>query len=1193
MHNLSSTNSSEKITAQASTPPSTSPSTSLPATTLSISAPPKIVPETVAYKPLEERYLTKGLRGDGFFYANDFFAAITQTSVMQIKQPLRPYAKKAYTVTGQAVFERANKNPLFSKEEKASLSKHCSTTLVTRKITPPIFGHSRDRREKLVGVIIALKDARINRAFIYDNGTIGRPYDHDTKELADAYYHAKVKGKNPVLFEDINALEAALAKTNNPVLFNEVLARLRWNLDGSSKLFIASDTLEARLLAQEYARLLLNRLRQQAIENGLQLNKDYYVPICFYLPNTPKHGVQYDPAQQAADNAEALKIYDKMEERLIKYKNRDFEFLLTLPNPEAALQTYIAPKAGLVHVLLIYGYVHIVQSLLERSNAPNILEQVPLGSDRLHINAFYYVAQAGNVPLLRWLLAKRAAAKNPINLHDNKAPILAAACLRGHAKIVEMLLQAGLSPYFGETIHLKRIPIQIAADIGRWDIVKILLDNNRYLPTQQERAYYNSVLIQVLQKSDIDTEIIKSLLEFSNLHMAFSIKDQPILHWAIITNNAWLVTTLVDVYPQTIFQGNNTGQTPIEVAAINQRWYLVEIIARKLDPKVNKPGNIKALIAAVKHNQLQVVTAFLAAGIPTEQIHSEICAETGYNLLGLAVVNGHAAMTKFLLDLGVNTEHQGKDDQTVFDLLQGRTNQHPNAAETLAIKQIFAEYQQSVPYKYLQIRKAIKQNNLDEVIRLWDDRIDVDVVMPDIKVTLLHWAVCCNADKMVTHLLTKNPNLTVPTVLNEDGDTPISLAARLKFWNIVQILGKHKQPGYDYGSINGNALVAAVAANEFETVKVLAEAGASTQNKCLFAAIRNANYLMVSLLLQHNATLTLIDEHETPIVFAASKGHWSIVEMIAEHKETDDDDHARYSEALLDALEKDETETDTVAARPAVIALIKANTPVNRYISYHGDDGCLHWTIHDNDEELVSLLLEHGADLTYCNSDDHTPIQLASVNKRWHLVKIIAEARKADAEDKARYGLALHAALAANQMPAVKALLQAATPVEKNVLALAISSNNRDAIELLQQHVANWSDAAKSELVAKYNFLRSLQCEVSAPNWLGEKEVYQYGITVFSKSAPDGILRLQQKLAVLPAKIDSLEQVWPLIETLYVECFNILVIKRQESQNAGTRRTRASDFYQNTLASYNNLDPSNLGINQNDAVPSSNVAPAP
>ena len=50
---------------------------------------------------------------------------------------------------------------------------------------------------------------------------------------------------------------------------NEVLARLRWNLDGSSKIFIASDTLEARLLAQEYARLLLNRLRQQADENGL------------------------------------------------------------------------------------------------------------------------------------------------------------------------------------------------------------------------------------------------------------------------------------------------------------------------------------------------------------------------------------------------------------------------------------------------------------------------------------------------------------------------------------------------------------------------------------------------------------------------------------------------------------------------------------------------------------------------------------------------------------------------------------------------------------------------------------------------------------------------------------------------------------------------------------------------------------
>ena len=174
-------------------------------------------------------------------------------------------------------------------------------------------------------------------------------------------------------------------------------------------------------------------------------------------------------------------------------------------------------------------------------------------------------------------------------------------------------------------------------------------------------------------------------------------------------------------------------------------------------------------------------------------------------------------------------------------------------------------------YRRLQLRKAIEKNSIIDLTRLYDDSISPDWVMPDTGETLLSFAIRCNAVDAVTFLLTKNPDLL--KAHNNDHETPIMQAARLQNWPIVEILGKHKQKGRDYSTINGKALVAACSANLLTTVGVLLDAGASTNNECMFIAIRYDNELLVTLLLKHNANLDMRNDYGYSPIHAAASVH--------------------------------------------------------------------------------------------------------------------------------------------------------------------------------------------------------------------------------------------------------------------------------------------------------------------------------
>ena len=179
-------------------------------------------------------------------------------------------------------------------EDDKTFSAYQSTTLVTDDLSPPVFGH-KIRGDCLVGVVLPLHHTKPGSGMVYDHGTVGRPFDFQTREMAERYWEVKTYERDPQLFENLGDLAEVLQQSKYADTMNEVLAKLRWSMDGSCKIAIFSDTLEARLVAQWYAQKMRTHLRAKTRESGESWNASYQVPLCFYIPKTGQHFVSVRP----------------------------------------------------------------------------------------------------------------------------------------------------------------------------------------------------------------------------------------------------------------------------------------------------------------------------------------------------------------------------------------------------------------------------------------------------------------------------------------------------------------------------------------------------------------------------------------------------------------------------------------------------------------------------------------------------------------------------------------------------------------------------------------------------------------------------------------------------------------------------------------------------------------------------------
>ncbi len=330
--------------------------------------------------------LLKTLRADEFDFSYQFILGIIpgENNSRRLHN-LRPSQRKPFLIAPDGMIKsREDKQPMYSPKEKVGFSQAQSNTLLDPNALSRAFGFSRDQRnEKLYGIVTHTDDSLFNRLLTDDSGTVGRIFDFDSAEHAAS--NLSWLKERLYTTEQVEEFKRAnkRARKSNPRT-NEVLARIRFN-PYRSVVTICSDTLEARLLAYDFAQEILEHYKAYAEKNNITVNPNFKIPIIFYIRKNKISGffsqvyhdiTQYTDTMRKNDEAESVRIYCDLEDRIEHYRNNDFEFLLGLPEitPKILLDTCLGEP--IAYVMLKNGYTRMLMRLLRHPTEPSLRNKI-------------------------------------------------------------------------------------------------------------------------------------------------------------------------------------------------------------------------------------------------------------------------------------------------------------------------------------------------------------------------------------------------------------------------------------------------------------------------------------------------------------------------------------------------------------------------------------------------------------------------------------------------------------------------------------------------------------------------------------------------------------------------------------------------------------------------------------------------
>ncbi len=635
--------------------------------------------------------LMKALRWDSLCFYRSFIESITHAAAkdQEPRADLRLGSRKPYTVFGTTIYQRGQKPPRLSVlAHEHFLSRPQSTTLITleNQFLPFKF------ENHVVGLAFLFDLARSSwsRLIKDDTGTLYRPYDFNTKALAEAYL-VKMQGK---LFSDIESFMQAL-RTN--VTYNEVLARLYFDLQ-SSCIAVTMDNFSSRcaaqFLAQETLRALGCRYERTVgygrPEPSFEVPPDYTVPIIYYLPGNAKNFQTYLLEDQIVDRLKANRLIGDEDptERNVYFAVGDFSFLLLADNPRDILSLEWEGRPILLAILR-KGLVQVAEAVLERAgsseDAASYLQQyaraggpslysatdgvlfaanrgkntAELAKAFIQCGASVNVCNASRQALLHVAILHRwgldaiqilLGVPGIINVNCNGAMALNLALDCQYFEIALALLNVeGIDVTMPD--HLGGTPLHRAVIADRLDIVQALLRKGAI-----QSPFYDgsSLLLAVAEKGSAAMMLALLEQDSSSINQANRYGKTPLLA-AVYRNCVDMVRILLARSGIDINKASESGMSPLSAAAELGYEAIVSILLERPEIELNQVSRdgMTPLKRAVRYDRLTTVRALLSKS----ELEVNERGVDGVTALYTAACCGHTDICLALLerpDINVN-----------------------------------------------------------------------------------------------------------------------------------------------------------------------------------------------------------------------------------------------------------------------------------------------------------------------------------------------------------------------------------------------------------------------------------------------------------------------------------------------------------------------------------------------------------
>jgi ankyrin repeat protein len=645
-----------------------------------------------------------------------------------------------------------------------------------------------------------------------------------------------------------------------------------------------------------------------------------------------------------------------------------------------------------LHTAMKRGEVPVIKMVVDGGAKVDV--QDGRGNSPMHIA----VPEEVHAEALAILMTARA---NP-NLRDEagRTPLHAFVSLNRPPLVIETLLRGGASVTAqnneGKTVLFiaveeKRsvlIPVLLSygSDIfsitaaGTTPFGKALADNSQTLPAlitektvQAIDAEGNTPLL-VAMKSNAGIDIIRTILEKRADVNAQNKEGDSALHIAVRNNQADIGSLLLDNGAD-IFLTNARGETPLFLtfyARAGSQRTAREIRMFMLNPAVMSARD--SLGNTVLHHATMwridsVIPAIIERGANTEALN--ISGETP---LFIAVKANAASTVRVLLQAGASLT--GRDSLGNTALHTAVRANAPQAAEALLDANINIDAYNL--YGQTPLHDAVRLGAYDVQIILVRRGANIEVRDNEGNTPLL-LAVRMGNFRSAEHIITSGGDITTR---NNSGDTALHMAVRDERSDLVALLLQNNAPIYSQNADGDSPFTIALSFQDDRNqsgasrmVATLLNAGRvriaddEGRGPLHIAVLRNMNVSKLEIIVNQGGRVNSVErEGRTPLRLAVDMGNWEAAKYLVS------------AGSDVFAVARD-------GRSPAEIALGRGAAAIRavfsgKAITARDSSGntVLHYAARNGNRDLVSLLLELGADRTIRNTAGESAADIA---ERW------------------------------------------------------------------------------------------------------------------------------------------------------------------------------------------------------------------